>query len=194
MNALEQLTVSHNAAAVQTYEELGTHLVTLWADAPGQRLVAVPVTKQALLETTDDDVIGLLASMSLAIGAQIAGRCDEAWSKHFDPDEIADLRPGDLAAISDVDPLVKTVLITHGIDLRSREQVLCYAHAEIHDDGSRLWHQVLTDSAAGVKAEEMHKVAMIVSRATADWSTQTVPALVASFREIGWTLHRVSAS
>jgi len=193
MNELEHLTVAHNCAAVQTYQELGTHLTTLWADAPGQRLVAVPFSSEAMRCTSDDDVIGLLASMSLAIGAQIAGRCDEAWSREFDPSQIAEVRPGDLQRISDLDPLVKTVLISHGIDLENRQQVICYAHASVHDDGTKLWHQVLTDSAGGVKVEEMRRVADIVARVTADWSTQTVPALAASFADIGWTLQRVSA-
>lgn len=120
------------------YETQGRLLPSLWAQNGPRKAVALPLGE-------DPNDTPLLKSVLLGILAQTVeaievGTVAEVWVREFDSEaDVAHIRPGDLAAMAEVDPSIRTALICTWGDAIIGEVCSEMAKVVITDDGEIEW-------------------------------------------------------
>lgn len=187
--SLERQAAVHLDAAIHAYELLGFVAPVLWAVGPGGSLTASPVTVEALEQSGQPVAATVLGSLAIATRATAIGRVDEAWVRVAPEDDPLDeMRPGVLAERADTDPRVRTAIICHALDLRSRRQVLGMAVAGLDDEGSPTWAFEWSPPVAGSRADVFATLAEALRpmRRLPPGDDSTAARIAEALAESGW--------
>jgi hypothetical protein len=85
------------------------------------------------------------------VKASAVGTLHEAWTKQFvDHDEVAHLKPGELEQLAEVDPEVRTAIITTWGDLKTGQIFQDMATLSLSDKGDTVWEISHSDTPQGL--------------------------------------------
>jgi len=136
--------------ACHTWEQQGTIYPSLWAEGEELLCVAIPMHREAsqaspLLQSL------LLSMMAQTVQALALGTLHEAWTKEFvNHEEVAHLKPGELEQLAEVDPEVRTAIITTWGDLKTGKIFQDMATVGLSDEGDTVWEISHSDTPQGL--------------------------------------------
>ena len=123
--------------ACWVFETQGHVLPSIWAQSKNKRALALPMENATDGDLTRGILMGLMAQ---AIDAHQVGTIHEAWVREFDThDDVANLKPGDLETMAEVDPKVRTALISTWGDFLTGEIRSEMASMGLSDHGDVMW-------------------------------------------------------
>lgn len=141
------------------------------------------------------ETVALLAEMAQAAKARFVGTTDEVWTKSSNetiPGVEVMEQFGKLAEQADRDPLIRTGIATHAIDLRDDTVGLALAIQSIDDHGEMTWEFSVTEQVAGSKVVHLIAVADCIA---VDRETRRKPATTRDVlrlaEQLGWTVRRM---
>jgi len=136
MSVLEEVTLQHSEIGRTVYEKRGRLTPKLWVQGVERMMVAEPIDDNAHTATSDEHRVTLLIAMAVKTNALIAGRSDEAFIRVGLPDR---LEAGGLRRIADIDPEVRTCVLTEAVMIGGSEDVTIVARHGLDDYGRHLW-------------------------------------------------------
>lgn len=187
----EHVLERHLVGGIACYAEDGFVWPKAWATSDTVTVIASPND----LPVVDTDAVAFLAFMAEAIGARWAGFTDEVWTKESDEErpgvKVADM-PGELQAIADIDPTVKTGIVTHGIDLDTGEVAVAVASQSIDDAGNMAWVYGISSEVEGKKVEHLAAVHHLLTKLATEQgrTTPTIRDVLRIADTLGWTMRR----
>jgi hypothetical protein len=135
------------------WEQQGEIYPALWATGEDRRCVAIPVDVEALQASTLLQTV-LLGLMAQTVEATAIGTMHEAWTKTFtSTDEVEGMQPGQLAQLAEVDPLIRTALITTWGNLKNGKVYQDMASLSISDLGEIGWEYEHSKKPQGIFRE-----------------------------------------
>ena len=132
------------------WEQQGRIYPALWAHGENRFCVAIPHSREAaevspLLQSV------LLTLMGQSVGALYVGTMHEAWTRTFDNmDEVAHLQAGQLQQMAEIDPQIRTAIITTWGNLATGKICQDMASLSINDFGEVEWEMNHSDNPEGV--------------------------------------------
>jgi hypothetical protein len=145
MTLIDEIARQHSQTARMIYERHGRLLPKIWAQSIDRMLVAEPLDREAIDEMTDEFRATLAIAMACRIDALAVGRSDEAYIRTIDEDS---LDAGDLAEVVDIDPRVRTCLVTEAVAIGGSEEVTIIATHGLDDYGRHVW--AVEENRAGI--------------------------------------------
>ncbi len=136
MTLLDEIAHQHSETMRRIYERRGRTSPTLWAQSIDRMIIASPKDRKSLEETNDEFRGTLAVAMACRIDALAIGRCDEGFIHTGKPKY---LNAGDLVRIADLDPEVRTCVITEAVAVGGSEEVTIVAVHGIDDYGQSTW-------------------------------------------------------
>jgi hypothetical protein len=125
------------AQACLVFAQQGQVLPTMFAQGAQRSALATPAPDA---EMTIPSQIVLLSLMAQAVKALSVGTVHEAWTRTFDHmSEVEALKQGDLERLSEVDPLVRTAIVSTWGDLTTGQVFSEMATLGIDDFGEIDW-------------------------------------------------------
>lgn len=143
--------------ACQVFVDQGRVLPTLWAQSDTDFVLAVPTEDATVSGLVQPMLLGLIAQ---TVEADFVGIVNEVWVKEFDTyDEVEGLHPGDLAALSDTDPRVRTAVICTWAPVATAKVRSEMATFSLTDDGEVEWLWSESDEPVGPIADMVRMIA-----------------------------------
>lgn len=136
MTLLEAIAYQHSETARQVWKRSGRLFPKIWAQSVDQMIVASPLDGKASDAMTDEFRATLAVAMACRIDALAIGRSDEAYIRTASQ---AALIAGDLNRIADIDPEVRTCVITEAVAIGGSEEVTLVAIHHLDDAGRSDW-------------------------------------------------------
>jgi len=140
------------------WEQQGRIYPALWAHGEERFCVAIPKDAEAA------DVSPLLQAVLLTLMAQTVqalyvGTMHEAWTRtFFDTEEVANLKPGELEKMAEIDPQIRTSILTTWGDLSTGKICQDMASLSISDFGEVQWETDHSSNPEGVLTELVRSV------------------------------------
>lgn len=134
---LDEICEWHCRAGIRTWTEYGALLPKVWADGPKRRAIAEPAGPDGL-EINAATLVVLMTRVALLADARFLGRSAEAWARTLEPgDEIPET--GDLDRDAEIDPRIRTSIVSEGIDLEAVEVAATAGYLGLSDSGHPQW-------------------------------------------------------
>jgi len=132
------ITAAHCSAGIMTLQQCSMVTPKFWAQSETRRAIAEPASEYGMQLDTSHGVvlIGFLVDIAQA---RWFGRTAEAWIKNFRDGDQFDT--GSLGAMADIDPEIRTAIISQGVDMLTGEQCTTTAAFDLDDVGSPVWHR-----------------------------------------------------
>lgn len=136
MTLIEEICLQHSDTARTIWEKRGRLVPKLWAQGIDRMIVAEPLDSKANDSTTDEFRATLCIAMALRVEALAIGRSDEAYIRAATPESLT---AGSLRRISDIDPEVRTCLISEAVAIGGSEEITIVATHGLDDYGRHEW-------------------------------------------------------
>lgn len=168
--------------ACHIYEMHGQVLPSLWAQGATRTAMAIP--------DSDADIsigaqVALLSIMAQAVEALAVGTVHEAWTKVFDDaEDVAQLQVGDLHKMSEVDPTVRTAMVSTWGDLTSGKVCNEMAVVGLDDFGAIVWDWSQSEEPEGDLARIV-RATILAEGFAVDEPVKVLPSFADS---LGWTV------
>jgi hypothetical protein len=170
------------AQACLVFSQQGQVLPTLFAQGPTRLSLATPAHDAEMTMTSQ---IVLLCLMAQAVEAIAVGTVHEAWTREFDEiSEVQSLKPGDLEKLSEIDPLVRTAIVSTWGDLVTGRVFSEMATLGLDDFGEIDWDWSHAQEPEGDIAQIVRAVILAEGLPAADPET----VAVAVGESMGWSV------
>jgi hypothetical protein len=159
MKSLEHICRSYTDVATEIWEEHGRISSSIWAIGRERFILAKPSPTGGSHDIRFRTV--LHSMLAQAVSAEVLGSTDETFVQERLTGESCPAA-GDLAALADHDPTVRTAIVTQALHTDSLDTFLVMARLGLKDNGTVEWEYDHISQADGGMVETLEYAALFV--------------------------------
>ena len=172
--SLERTCANFCMTAADQWKIDGAIIPTLWAIGDKRIIFAQPKNSDAW--QNDNEQMAVHALMRSIVCADLIGVIAEAWVRQQEPNNPVP-KKGDLEAIADTDPNVRTAIIVHGWDVKAKRSHSHMARLDLDTEGVPMWEFDCYDGAEGLAPSKLEVVGTCPLAVVADQTSISASVL-----------------
>jgi hypothetical protein len=183
MTMVEEMTHQQSETARVIYEKRGVLRPQVWAQGLTGMMIAEPITDRAGASLDDQRMATLLTAMAVRVDALTIGRTDQVYYRQSEKP----IYTGNLRALLDIDPEIRTCVVTEAVGVGGSEEILVVAIHHRDDDGSHQWEILQGSTIEGRSAIPLRTSRDLLDEGLPDYWRDPI-ALRQYANQIGWII------